>query len=115
MGGSGSSALFLGRLRIRGAAQHPLFNLAQHVPIVSVDALGIARQAAVGALFDASREAADFRLRRPQRQWKVTRQFLARNGKLGTFLQIVAHRAQQRFRLVDQRAGGWVQADHPRA
>ena len=42
------------------APRHPLLHLTQQLPVVTVDALGIPRQAAMRVVFDAGHEAADF-------------------------------------------------------
>src|ERR1017187_4135874 len=98
-------------IRVGGAARDALSDLAQQVLIVGVDALGVARQAAVGVLFDGGGQAADFGLHGAQRNRKKLRQFVAGNRRLWVILQIVLHRLRQEFRLRYQGAGRRVEAD----
>src|ERR1017187_5368868 len=111
LGDGHAAALLFGGIRVGGAARDALSDLAQQVLIVGVDALGVARQAAVGVLFDGGGQTANFGLHGAQRDRKKLRQFVAGNRLLRVLLQIVLHRLRQEFRLRHQSAGRCVEAD----
>src|ERR1017187_2656009 len=110
-GGGHAATLPHDGIRFGGAARDALSDLAQQVLIVGVDALGVARQAAGGVLFDGGGETPDFGLHGAQRDRKKLRQFVVGNRRLRVFLQIVLHRLRQEFRLRYQGAGRRVEAD----
>src|ERR1022692_1676352 len=86
LGGGDAAALPSGGIRVGGAARDAFFDLAQQILIVGVDALGVARQTAVGTLFDGARQAADFGLHTTQRNREKLRQFVAGDSRQRIFL-----------------------------
>src|ERR1035441_4833817 len=95
LGGGYAAALLFGGVGVGGTARDALSDLAQQVLIVGVDALRVARQAAVGVLFDGGGQTADFGLHGAERDREKLRQFVSGNRQLRVFLQIVLHRLFQ--------------------
>ena len=88
-----------------------LGDLGKEVPVIGIDALGVAGEAAVGTGLDGGGETADFGLRGAQSDGEEARDLIAGNLRLRVIQQVVFDGVGEGFGLVDDGVRGGIEAD----